>query len=167
MVVFDADAKQTSVPRGALAQFIVSRIQNAVTDYRHARTRQALSINAARAGVATAILVAIIAVIVWLSRRLLGMLEKRYRKRIQAVGIQSFKVVRAEQIWNGLQRLIHGARLLLILAICFIYLNYVLGQFPWTRETANQMSGYVIRPLETMRKGAVGHIPSVIFLVIL
>ena len=167
MVVFDADAEQTSVPRGALAQYIASRIQQAVTDYRHARTRQALSISAARAGVATAILVGIIVVIVWLSRRLLGMLDKRYRKRIHAVGIQSFQVVRAEQIWNGLQRLIHGARLLLILAICFIYLNYVLGQFPWTRETANQMSGYVIGPLEIMRKGAVGHIPSVIFLVIL
>jgi small-conductance mechanosensitive channel len=167
MVVFDADAQNASVPRGALAQFIVSRIQNAVTDYRQARARQALSMSAARAGVATVILVAFIALIVWLSRRLLGLLEKRYRQRIHAFGIQSFKVVRAEQIWNGFQRLIYGGRLLLILAICFIYLNYVLGQFPWTRETANQMSGYVIRPLEIIGKGAVGHIPSVIFLVIL
>ncbi|MGH9883584.1 MAG: mechanosensitive ion channel family protein [Pyrinomonadaceae bacterium] len=167
MVVFDADAQQTSVPRGALAQYIVSRIQSAVTDYRQARTRQALSISAARAGVGTVILVAFVAMLIWLSRRLLGMLEKRYRQRIHSVGIQSFEVVRAEQIWNAFQRLIHGGRLLLILAICVIYLNYVLGQFPWTRETANQMSGYVIRPLETLGKGAVGHIPSIIFLVIL
>jgi small-conductance mechanosensitive channel len=167
MVVFDADAQQTSIPRGALAEFIVSKIQSAVTDYRHARARQALSRSAARAGVATAILVALIALIFWLSRRLLGLLEKRYRQRIHAVGIQSFEVVRVEQIWNGFQRLIYGGRLLLILATCFIYLHYVLGQFPWTRETANQMSGYVIRPLETIGNGAVGHIPSVIFLVIL
>ncbi len=167
MVVFDADAKQTFLPRSALAELIVNKIQNAVTEYRQARSRETLIKSVSLALVATAVLFAIIAFIMWLSRGLKMIVERRYRRRIQAVGIQSFQVVRAEQIWNFVQRLIKAGRLLLILAVCLGYLNFVLARFPWTRATAHQMRSYIVRPLETMAKGIADHIPSIIFLVIL
>ena len=37
-----------------------------------------------------------------------GALEARYRRRVQSVGIQSFQVVRAEQIWVALRRSLVG-----------------------------------------------------------
>ena len=101
MVVFDADAEVAAVPQGVLVELIISKIQNAITEYRNARTRKALSRGAALAGAATAILAILTALLVWLSRRLHGLLERRYRQRIQAVGIQSFEVVRVEQIWTA------------------------------------------------------------------
>jgi small-conductance mechanosensitive channel len=108
-----------------------------------------------------------VALVIWLSRRLLTLLEHRYRERIHAVGIQSFQVVRVEQIWRGLRRLIAATRLIVIAAILFVYLNSVLARFPWTRGTANRMRGYILGPLEVMGRGIVKEIPSVLFLVML
>ena len=167
MVVFDSDAKQASLPRSALAELIVAKIQNAVSEYRQARSRDALVKSVSLALVATLGLLAIIAFIFWLSRGLNVIVERRYHRRIQAVGIQSFQVVRAEQIWNFVQRLITTGRLLLILAFSFIYLSFTLARFPWTRATAHRMRGFIISPLQTMANGVVAHIPSIIFLIIL
>ena len=167
MVVFDSDAKQASLPRSALAELIVARIQNAVSEYRQARSRDALVKSVSLALVATLGLLAIIAFIFWLSRGLNVIVEQRYHRRIQAVGIQSFQVVRAEQIWNFVQRFIKTGRLLLILAFSFVYLSFVLARFPWTRATAHRMRGFIISPLQTMANGVVAHIPSIIFLIIL
>jgi small-conductance mechanosensitive channel len=167
MVVFDSDAKQASLPRSALAELIVARIQNAVSEYRQARSRDALVKSVSLALVATLGLLVIIAFIFWLSRGLNVIVERRYHRRIQAVGIQSFQVVRAEQIWNFVQRLITTGRLLLILAFSFIYLSFTLARFPWTRATAHRMRGFIISPLQTMANGVVAHIPSIIFLIIL
>ena len=167
MVVFDADAKQASLPRSALAELIVAKIQNAVSQYRQARSRDALMKSGSLALVATIGLLVIIAFIIWLSRRLNMIVERRYRRRIHAVGIQSFQVVRAEQIWNFVQRLIKTGRLLLILAFCFIYLSFTLARFPWTRAAAHRMWGFIISPVQTMVNGVVAHIPSIIFLIIL
>src|ERR1043166_56710 len=167
MVVFDSDAKQSSLPRSALAELIVAKIQNAVSEYRQARSRDALVKSVSLALVATLGLLVIIAFIFWLSRGLNVIVERRYHRRIQAVGIQSFQVVRAEQIWNFVQRLITTGRLLLILAFSFIYLSFTLARFPWTRATAHRMRGFIISPLQTMANGVVAHIPSIIFLIIL
>jgi small-conductance mechanosensitive channel len=43
----------------------------------------------------------------------------------------------------------------------------VLALFPWTRPTAYRLRGYILGPLETMGRGFVNHIPSLLFLVIL
>ena len=167
MVVFDSDAKQAALPRSALAELIVAKIRNEVSEYRQARSRDALVKSVSLALVATLGLLAIIALIFWLSRRLNAIVERRYRRRIQAVGIQSFQVVRAEQIWNFVQRLIKTGRLLLILAFFFVYLSFTLARFPWTRATAHRMRGFITSPLQTMVNGVVAHIPSIIFLIIL
>ena len=167
MVVFEFDAIQASLPRSALAELIVAKIQNAVSEYRQARSREALLKNVGLALVATLGLLAIIAFIIWLSRRLNVIVERRYRRRIHAVGIQSFHVVRAEQIWNFVQRLIKSGRLLLILAFSFIYLSFTLARFPWTRGTAHRMWSFIISPLQTMLNGVVAQIPAIIFLIIL
>jgi small-conductance mechanosensitive channel len=167
MVVFDADSEVASLPRRALADLIVSKIQNAILEYRNARSSRTLSRSAALAGAATVGLAILVTLIIWLSRRLHRMLESRYRERLHTVGIQSFQVVRAEQIWNALRRLIGGGRVILILAIVVVYLQYVLALFPWTRPTAYRLRGYILGPLETMGRGIVNHIPSLLFLVIL
>jgi small-conductance mechanosensitive channel len=167
MVVFDADAQLASLPRLAMAELVVLKIQEGITDYRQARSRQSIIRSAAVAGVATLVLVGIVLLVIWLYKRLFQMLERRYRQRIQSVGIQSFQVVRAEQIWNTLQQIIRGGRLILLLAVFFFYLNFVLARFPWTRAAAQQMRGYVIRPLETIGAGILNHIPAIIFLLIL
>jgi small-conductance mechanosensitive channel len=167
MVIVEADARQESLDRKVLADVIVRTIRKAVVDYRQARSREALLRAAAWGGAATAILAALVALIIWFSRRAQTTLEARYRRRVQAVGFQSFQLVRAEQIWTALRRLIDAARAIVILVLGFVYLQYVLGLLPWTRGTASHLHAYILGPLRTMGWGIANAIPDVVFLVML
>jgi len=167
LAVLDADAQLESVDRKVLANTIVHSIQEAITFYRQERSREALIAKAARAIIASTILAVFFALVLWLSRRLLAALESRYRKRVHSVGIQSFQLVRAEQIWDALQRLVSGARVIVFLIISFIYLQYVLTLLPWTRGGANRLLGYILDPLSVMGRGIANEIPNMFFLAIL
>ncbi|MGH7305214.1 MAG: mechanosensitive ion channel family protein [Candidatus Rokuibacteriota bacterium] len=167
MVVQDADARWESLERRALAEAVVSAIRTAVTDYRRARSREVLLGGAARAVVATIGLTGLVALVIWLSRRAQRALEKTYRQRVQSVGIQSFEIVRAEQIWALLPRVLAGVRAIVIIGLGFVFLAYVLGLFPWTRGVSRRLLQYVLDPLGTMGWGVVNALPDVVFLVIL
>ena len=167
MVVFDADAQLESLGRKTLAELLVRTMREAVADYRQARTREALLQSAAYAAVATVLLAALVTLVVWVSRWAERMLEATYRQRVQSVGIQSFQLVRAEQIWVALHRGVVVARALVILGLAFVYLQYVLGVFPWTRGFSSQLLGLVLNPLATMGWGIVTVVPDLFFLTIL
>jgi small-conductance mechanosensitive channel len=167
MVVVDSDALLESVHPKVLTELFVRTIRKAVVDYRQARSREALLGGAMYAGGATAILAALVALVIGLWRRAEGSLEARYHRRVQSVGIQSFQVVRAEQIWGALRRSLDGARALAIIVIGFVYLQYVLGLFPWTRGTGTRLVEYVLDPLGTMARGIVAVIPDLLFLAVL
>jgi len=167
MLVVDSDARLESVQRKVLTELFVRAIRTAVVDYRQARSREALLGSALRGVGATAILAALVALVIGLWRRVEAALEARYYRRVQSVGIQSFQVVRAEQIWGALRRSLDGARVLAIIVIGFVYLQYVLGLFPWTRGTGNRLVEYVLNPLGTMAQGMVVVIPDVLFLAVL
>jgi len=167
MVVFDADAQLESLGRKTLAELLVRTMREAVASYRQARTREALLQSAAYAAVATVLLAALVTLVVWVSRWAERMLEATYRQRVQSVGIQSFQLVRAEQIWVALHRGVVVARALVILGLAFVYLQYVLGVFPWTRGFSSQLLGLVLNPLATMGWGIVTVVPDLFFLTIL
>src|SRR5215467_3773525 len=167
MTVFDTEARYESVDRRLLTEALLRTIRGAVADYREARTRAALLRSAAYSGLATAILAALVALVIWLSRRAHTALESTYRQRVQAVGIQSFQIVRSEQIWVALRRALAVVRALVILGLVFVYVQYVLGLFPWTRGASNQLLQYFLDPLATMGWGLVNTTPDLVFLVIL
>jgi small-conductance mechanosensitive channel len=167
MVVLDADARLESLERKTLAELLVGTMREAVASYRQARTREALLRSAAYAAVATVLLAALVTLVVWVSRWAEKVLEATYRQRVQSVGIQSFQLVRAEQIWVALHRAVVVARALIILALAFVYLQYVLGVFPWTRGFSGQLLGLVLDPLATMGWGIVNIVPNLFFLTIL
>jgi small-conductance mechanosensitive channel len=167
MVVVDADARYESIARKTLTEALVQTIRGAVTDYRQARSREALIRAAVYGGIATLALAALMALVIWISRRAQTTLEATYRQRVQSVGIQSFQIVRAEQIWVGLRRALLGARTLVILVLAFAYVQYVLGLLPWTRGASSRLLQYILDPLAVMAWGIVNVLPDVIFLVIL
>jgi small-conductance mechanosensitive channel len=167
MVVVDADARLESVNRLVLAEAIAQAIRGAVVDYRQTRSRYALLRSSLLGGVATAIAAAAVVLVVWLSRRVHAALESRYRLRIRSIGIQSLRLVRAEQIWGALQRLLFGARAAVLLVVGFVYLQYVLSLFPWTRGAARRLLAHVLDPLGVLGRGLVAEIPDILFLAIL
>jgi small-conductance mechanosensitive channel len=165
--VVDADAELEGVPRQVLADTYRNRVVEAIQRFRHDREGAVLWPDAARA--LGAILVLVLGL--WLARRALRLIRvtlgQRYRHRLRHVQVGTVEIVRAEHLWQGLERAISIAAWLAALVAAYITLNYVLLLFPWTRALGNSLSAILLEPLATIGKGILRYIPDLVFLVIL
>ncbi|KAB2929607.1 MAG: mechanosensitive ion channel family protein [Candidatus Contendobacter sp.] len=167
MTVFDADARIEDVRRPVLATYNLERIRQAIADYRQARNPDTLLREGLFSLGGTVVLVVIIALLLWLGRRTDEWIARRVQHRIGSLGIQSFEIVRAERIGSAVRRVVYVIRILLVLLAVFVYLDFVLARFPWTRTVANRLFDWVTGPLVTMGQGIIAVIPNLIFLTIL
>jgi small-conductance mechanosensitive channel len=167
LVVSDADAALELLPRPQLAAVHRARIQQAIVDYRAARAAPALRRAALDTLLGTVVLVLAIGVLVWTWRRIDRLFTRRLEARIHTVGIQSFEVMRAEQIAAALRNAMFTVRLVIYTTLAFVYLGFVLAQWPWTRGTSRNMLAFALAPLQVIGGGIVEHIPGLTFLVVL
>jgi small-conductance mechanosensitive channel len=167
MALFDSDARIEEVARETLGLALCERIGKAIDEYRHDRDTQVLQRRGLEAAGATAALATMVTLLLWLARQLNGLLERRFRSRIHHLGIQSFEIVRAESIWAGLRAALSALRMLSILIVSFIYLDFVLSRFPWTRWLAGNLTDFALRPLRLIGEGLIGYFPDLIFLIVL
>jgi small-conductance mechanosensitive channel len=167
LALVDADAGLEGVSRGVLAEAYRQRIAAAVTEYRREREPAVLWRNAGRAALATLGLVLALWVASRLLRRLRGALDRRYGARISDVQFHSFEIVRAEQLWHALHRAINVLAVVIGLIAVYLYLNYVLLLFPWTRGLGHNLFAILLRPLTTLGAGIVRYLPDLVFLAVL
>ncbi|HVH57099.1 MAG TPA: mechanosensitive ion channel domain-containing protein [Vicinamibacterales bacterium] len=165
--VVDADAALEQVGRRELAYAHLSRVRQAIVDYREARTPAAVRRAANRTAIATALLLLGIGLVLWFWRRLDAFLTRRLEARIHTVGIQSFEVMRAERIRSALKSGMVAIRNVVLLAGLLIYLGSVLATWPRTRGLSRDMFGLALAPLRVIGDGVVANIPSVVFLAVL
>ncbi|HJV35589.1 mechanosensitive ion channel family protein, partial [Geomonas sp.] len=167
LAVSDGDAKVERYSRQHLADLHLARIRQAIEDYRRLRSSDALLRGALYTAGATVALLAGIALLVFLGRRLEDKLSQRLKNRIHAVGIQSFEIVRAETIWQALHGILYATRATVMLLLGFIYLHVVLALFPWTRGTANNLFGLIKRGVGEVGKRGAALVPDLIILVVI
>jgi small-conductance mechanosensitive channel len=165
--ILDADASLEQVTRVELARAHVVRVRQAIVDYRAARTRDARVGNGITSLVATLVLALGIGLVVWLWRRLDVLMASRMERHVQTVGIQSFEVVRADQIRAALRRGAGGLRTIVILSGVLIYLGYLLAVWPATRGLSRDIVGFALSPLDVIGQGLIRNIPSLVFLTVL
>jgi len=167
MAVLDEDADLEHVSRLVLAHTYSVRIAEAIAEYRRARQPATLWQHVFLALCATLALVALLygghRLVHWLRRGL----ERRYRVRIHDLAIQNFPIVKAEHVWHLISGAISLAWAAAVMAMVFIYLQYTLALFPWTRGTARQLLAIAVDPMRDIVLGAIGIIPSLVFLAIL
>jgi small-conductance mechanosensitive channel len=167
MSVLNADATLEGFDRRVMAAQYQERVRRCILEFRASRSPAALKSGAIRATIATAVFVVGLWLVLRSTNRLRALLESRYRPRVRTVSIQSFHILHAQQIWSAVQVLLRFARVAAVLIFCYIYLEYVLSQFPWTRPLAQRLLGYLISPLETMGRTFLDHLPDLIFLAVL
>jgi small-conductance mechanosensitive channel len=167
MTIVDADATLEGFGRVALASAHLDRIRRAVTEYRQARSAAAFRRATINALVATLLLLLSIGALIWGWRWLDGFVTRRLRSRIHSVEIQSFEVMRAEQIWSSLRGALAALRMVAFLAVVLIYVGFLLAQLPWTRTLSQGMVAFALVPLRVMGSGLVANIPSLVFLAVL
>ncbi len=167
MLVTDSDAKLERLSRDYLAKTHLTRIRQAIDDYRRARSQETLLQGCLYAGGATIALAVGIVLTLWLGRRLDRLVSERVEGRIHTLGIQSFEVVRAEQIRGVLHGILYALRVAAILVIFFVYLHFVLALFPWTRGLASRLLDLTTSPLVRMAKAMVAKIPDLLVLLVI
>jgi small-conductance mechanosensitive channel len=163
MTIVEADAGLEQVRRVELAETHLSRLRQAVIDYRAARTPAAIRRSAVNLLVATLVLAGVVVALHWFWR----LVVRRIHARIRSIEIQSLELMRAERIWAALSNSLLALRTLIFLAIALVYLGFVLAQFPWTRGLSRDLAGFALGPLQVMAAGVVAHIPGLVFLAVL
>lgn len=167
MALFDADARIEQVERHTLGMTSRDRIVSAIEDYRRERSPESLRQNGLAAAGATLLLLVSLGMLIWASRRLDPLLQRFFHSRIHNLGIQSFAIVRAETFWIALRVMLTALRVLAVLAAVFVYLEFVLGAFPWTRGFASHLGELLLRPLRILGQDLIGYIPDLAFLIVL
>ncbi len=162
----EADARLEQVQRGELAVAHLSKIRQAIEDYRAARTPDALLWSALKALIATVVFAAGVVALCrgsrWLNREVTRRLQTRFYFRIQSV-----EFLRAERVWSLVRSVVLLLRTIAILTMTVLYLGFVLAQFPWTRELSPSVAAFVLVPLRVIGTGVLANIPGLVFLVVL
>ena len=168
MSVLDSDARAQGVSRQDLTKICLRKIREAVERYRQDRTPRAIGLGVLWSVIATIVLTLSLFLTRFLFRKLQkGVIDTRVADRIGSIRIQSFVIVRAEQIKAFLAGSTRIVRLIIILVLLFVYAQLELSLFPWTRPISNHLLDLLLVPLNTMGKGILKHIPNLIFLAVL
>jgi small-conductance mechanosensitive channel len=166
MRLVEADATLEGASRQTLANANLARIRQAIIDHRTARTPDALLAAGGRALAAAATVAALIALTLWLSRRVQVRLQ-RVHERNAALRGTAIPILRRDMLQTATRRALGALRVIVVLALLVLWVEYVLSQFPATRGTARRLLEHLVAPLETMGRELVRAVPDLIFLAIL
>lgn len=167
MVVTDADAQLEQTTRENLAALHLARIRQAILEYRLTRSTDYLIKAALHAAGATILLAAGIAVLLLLNRWLDKAVSRVLKRRVHDVDIQSFEVVRSDTIWKALHGVILAVGIMTIVVSIYVYLQYVLARFPWTRSVSNDLLDLSTRAARRLGKSTAEIIPDVLILTLI
>lgn len=165
--VFEADARLESADPAELAANHARRVREAIERYRHDRGRAVLGRAALVAAAALAVAALLSFLLLRVGGRLEAALESRYRSRVRALGVQSFEILRADQVWHLLAVAVAFARGLGLLVAWGVALDVALGRFPWTRGLALDLGGLITRPLAVLASSTAAALPDLVFLAVL
>jgi len=165
--VFNADARLEGVERPILAQVKRSVIAEAVTAYRRDRSPKVLFDNTMYVFAATALLVVVLSLLRWIFRRLDALIERRVKARLEDLQVVSRRVLDTERILGALQQGLRTLPFVFILVGVFLYLDFTLSLYPWTRPFAHRMLSLVLGPLSVMGRAFLVAIPDFVFLAVL
>jgi len=166
-VIIQEDAELEGANLKVIADVFTEKIKNVIKAYRYDRQPEVLRANIYRALLRTFGLAITLFLVSWLFRKSDAWIEKRVKSRIQELEAKSLRIIQAEQIWYVFRVGLRLMRVFTFLLIAWVFLDFVLDLFPWTRYFSNTAFGHIINPLQKMGLAVIGYIPNLIFLILL
>ncbi|PTL35939.1 mechanosensitive ion channel protein MscS [Candidatus Methylomirabilis limnetica] len=167
MSVLDADAALEGVSRQVLAEATLKRIAPAIDTYRHDRNPRELLLHTGYALGATLVFALLLFGFRRAFRWLDALVERLLRSRIEGLQAQSHQIIQADLVWKSVRGLLQGLQGFLILVAVYLYLNLVLGLYPWTRAFAGRLLALLLDPLRDIGMGVLHAVPGLAFVAIL
>lgn len=165
--VTEADAFPTGRTRQQLAADYAQRLRGALAREFSGRSARGIAIGVAITAFATIILIFAFQL---LARAMPGF-ERRVAgwegTRIRAIRIQNTELVSAGRLTEAAVRAVRAGRWLLLLLLGAIYLQAVLGFFPWTRGFAQQIFGYIWGAILSVVLAIASYLPSLFYIAVI
>lgn len=162
----DADARIEDINRRILADMYRKRIADAIVAYRADRSPDVLIRNALYSVGATLALFVLILGLNRTYRWLSGLATQRITRQMKEVAKKTMHLFDVRQLWRVLDGALKGLYRLIIFLMVYVYLNFVLELFPWTRPTARVMLDLIMDPLRALGSALLTEIPNLITLAI-
>jgi small-conductance mechanosensitive channel len=160
IAISDADAQLAGKPRSELGQEYFQTIKTAVSQYRQERSLQYLL----RAVLWSVIASVALLVALFITNNIFARIYQRLKAwgetYIHPVRVGSWELIRANQLDDLMIWLVRLAQAVIILGLLVAYVPFVLKQFPWTRELAKTVEGYLLATLQAGWQAFVSYLPS-------
>ena len=167
MNLYESDAEQEGIMLTVLADLYHQKLKQTIIHYRLERSGPVMIKKSLYALGALILMVLLMFGFLKLIRLLNNMIQNRYSARIQSVENKSFNLIQSGQFWKAFRVLIRFLRIVTIVVLAAIFLQYVLGLFPWTNSIAAYTLNLFLDPLMTLLKGFVAFIPNMAFLIVI
>ena len=166
MAITDSDSRAAGKPRQQLAEEYLRNIRQAVEEYRQSHTWRIILRGILKAALMTLLL----AVALWLVRRVRLFFRHRIEERIRTSKAQKEKSawhLSVSYIGPILLGIGTFFRWIIILALFEIYLTVTLGFFSSTREISLTATRWVLSQLAAFTKAAVDYLPNLIVIAVI
>lgn len=166
-MVVDADALVEGVERKVLATVWIYQINQAIKEYKEARTFKRIMINVFFLLLATFIL----GITLWVTHFLYNFTDKKleiiYKEKFSGIELKSFRLIKSEKLLSMLHSSVKIFWVGLGVLASVIYINFSLSLFPWTYPIAQILKAWLVMPLVKVSQGIFEAIPQLIFILIL
>jgi len=166
LTLTDADARAAHKPRNELAAAYAQIIRHAITERRADYNYRSILLGALYTLIATLAL----ALLLRGARRIVPALCRRIEasrgSAIRSIRLQRAELISAERITGILVTGVKILRAAVVVAVFYVYIPLVLSFFPWTREYAPTLFGYVVNPLRAASAALLSYIPNLLVIIV-
>ncbi len=154
-------------PHPEMAAMAVDWIQQGLVTYREARTLRRLATNLAAIVVSTLLLVLFLRGLFFLCSRLFSRIQRQRENGTLALRIRSIHLLGAGATSYLLQSIIQLTRMGLLLFALYLYVPFVLSQFPATEAIGDSLLRDIADRLNALAQSFVAYLPNLMMLCIL
>lgn len=153
--------------RQATAARDAQAMQSAVIQFRHDRSAQQLVYGMTFTLISTIALIGFLALVQWFVSRLIRRIRAAQKARALRFRVQNLQLLGSEATGYLLIGLAGLLRLILILAAFYLYVSFILSQFPATRSLGDSLLGKIVNRMNQVLAALVDYLPNLVIIVLI
>ncbi|NJN03420.1 MAG: mechanosensitive ion channel family protein [Leptolyngbyaceae cyanobacterium RM2_2_4] len=167
VTIADVDAVAAGQSRQELANQYLQAIKKSVTEFRASYSVQSLLRGAFYTLISTVVLIASFIAILKSVPIIYRQLREWRGTRIPAFSLFGTQILSSYRVVDLISEIIKVVRLALFLGLFYLYINLVLGFFPWTKGLARVLFSYIQTAINTLGAGLIAYLPNLFFLIVI
>ena len=167
LVVTEQDAQVAGIARPLIAAEAAKTIEAAIRAERQRYAPATLVRGAWQAGLALAVLLAVLWIVRLAARWARTRIERRCEQWLHAKGARRLGEHRVAELVRAAGRLVTALQLLFVMAALDAFFTFAFGLFPWTRPASNRLTEYALTPVRAVVTALVDYLPNLFFVLVI